>query len=323
MLAVLQLRCALRPVLSPLLPLAVLPAAAAPPSAARRGVGTQTPRWRARVDVAAKLSAAVAARQAQWDTASSGTDSFLIAGEGSLTAEALATKIHAAAARRHSDRCLRLTWALRDMVRDHSVHEAINKFRTSEGREASTLLLMAAREGFADSVDLLLEMQADTRLKTALGATPLHLAACSSDKTVSLLLSKGRAHTEARDAQGRTALHIAALLGNSNIAQVLLGFGARLDALDVNGKTPVDVAATPRLAAQMAKYVNGRRAFERQRDEPHLPSIVAPKLVLTAVGYCPEIDGKVVMLAKGIRVNKGRKGPNKPGQFVNWYSPRG
>lgn len=322
MLAALRLRGALRLALVPLLPLAALPAAAAPPSAARRGVGTQTPRWRARVDVAAKLSAAVAARQAQWDAAPSEADSLLIAGEGS-TAEALAAKIHAAAARRLSDRCLRLTWSLRDMVRDHSVHEAINKFRASEGREASTLLLMAAREGFADSVDLLLEMQADTRLKTALGATPLHLAACSSDKTVSLLLSKGRSHTEARDAQGRTALHIAALLGNSNIAGVLLGFGARLDALDVNGKTPVDVAATPRLAAQMAKYVNGRRAFERQRDEPHVPSMVAPKLVMTAVGYCPEIDGKVVMLAKGIRVNKGRKGPNKPGQFVNWYSPRG
>ena len=50
-----------------------------------------------------------------------------------------------------------------------------------------------------------------------------------------------------------------------------------------------------------------------------LPShIVAPKLVLTAVGYCPEEDGQVVQLKRGIRYAKRRQGPSAPRGRVNW-----
>ena len=36
------------------------------------------------------------------------------------------------------------------------------------------------------------------------------------------------------------------------------------------------------------------------------------------VGYCPEEDGKVVQLPRGIRYAKKRKGPSAPSGKVNW-----
>eukprot|EP00434_Breviolum_minutum_P000393 symbB.v1.2.000333.t1/scaffold22.1/size431876/1 len=65
--------------------------------------------------------------------------------------------------------------------------------------------------------------------------------------------------------------------------------------------------------------INTVRYFKALGTE--LPShIVAPKLVLTPVGYCPEEDGKVVQLTRGIRYAKKRKGPSAPRGKVNWYA---
>merc|ERR1711865_552820 len=52
--------------------------------------------------------------------------------------------------------------------------------------------------------------------------------------------------------------------------------------------------------------------------------VVAPKLVMTPVGYCPlDADGKVIALKRGIRFAKRRQAPSSPAGRVNWYAPRG
>lgn len=69
------------------------------------------------------------------------------------------------------------------------------------------------------------------------GSTALHISTNKGrTKTVNLVLELG-ANTEVLCAYKRTPLHYAAMSGRKDIAEILIKAGAKLDAVDEEGKT--------------------------------------------------------------------------------------
>jgi len=306
-----------------------------------RCVGTQTPLWRVRQEAATKASAAIAARQAQMHPACDGQ--LVPAGEALESAESLVAKAHSAAVNGNGRECLVLVWSLKDLPRDQAARRALNRpllpLDAAKGGGGGgggglaagspiSLLQAAAAAGMHASVELLLELGAKTCTKDEQGRTALHMAIENNFAMVArLLLARGRAHVDARDALGRTPLRLAADRGHTSAGRTLMYFGATIDAKASDGLTPLQ-AAKEQKGSKLGAFLEKHSKLMRKRsDEAGIvrkkSHIVAPKLVLTPVGYCPEEDGKVIQLKRGIRCNKSRSGPSSPKCIVNWYSPRG
>jgi ankyrin repeat protein len=70
------------------------------------------------------------------------------------------------------------------------------------------------------------------------GFTPLHLAASEGHAPLIEILMKFGAQVEARTNNFRTPLHIACLRGNLTVIQALVQHGADINAKDIDGNTP-------------------------------------------------------------------------------------
>lgn len=254
---------------------------------------------------------------------------MLASGIAAVSAETLAAKAHRAAVRKKEFDCLTLLWALRDLPREKSVLKAINKSRHgTSGASSMTLLQAASASGMEKSVDLLLDFPAKVNLKNEEGLSAIHLAAKFNFKrVVQVLVTKGSAPIDARDAQGRTALHIAAELGHQAVCRVLVNFCWNPYAEDAETRTAIESAKEKN--TQLADWMTAHAKKMRKRSDiiglvRSSQHTVAPKLVMTPVGYCPEEDGKVIQFKSGVRSPyKSRRGPTQPKGYVNWYAPRG
>lgn len=267
---------------------------------------------------------------ASWEGTSSGSLALTSGLEGAR-ASGIVSQAYSAALKGKDKECSSFIWALRDLPRDEAVMHAVNE---GHGDSKRTLLHVASKKGLEESVKLLLGLPAKLT-KDANGQTALHMAAIYSFPEVAqLLLTHGRAHVDVRDANGCTPLHIAAKRGRKGVARMLMRFGANPEAIDAAGKTPLSLAKDNQvLSSWLQQFVQKRNKITAGlRQVPlvkalgkELPShIVAPKLKLTPVGYCPvDENGNVIQLARGIRCNTSRKGPSAPRNRVNWYCPRG
>jgi len=84
-----------------------------------------------------------------------------------------------------------------------------------------------AREGSRSEMEQLLRSDARLRdTRSALGATPLHLAATNADTGPLQALIAAGANPNARDGEGRTPLHMAAFATRTTAARLLLHAGA-------------------------------------------------------------------------------------------------
>lgn len=104
-------------------------------------------------------------------------------------------------------------------------------------------ILNAARNGTAKDIETTLRREPNSRdLRTALGSTPLHLAAANAaPNSLKALLAAG-ADPNLRDKEGLTPLHVAAYSQNATHAQLLLESGAD-PALKTNaGRDPTSMA---------------------------------------------------------------------------------
>ena len=108
-----------------------------------------------------------------------------------------------------------------------------------------TALLMAARFGRRDIVELLLKQGTDPNAKDKkLGGTPLLAAAIHGDPAlITLLLANGADLNGQADKNGMTALMGAALAGQTAALQALLDKGAKIDAVDLYDRTALMWAA--------------------------------------------------------------------------------
>lgn len=298
-------------------------------SLSQRWVGTQTPLWRARQEAAAK------ARPVRQTSSNLPYEGKTLLSEGDP--KDLVSRAFDAARVHNEFECASLIWTLKDLPRDAKVREAVD---TPLGTPARTLLQEVAAQGLERPVSFLLEMAANVKHKDEHGRTALHMAALRNrGKVTKLLCSHGRANVNAKDSHGRTPLHLATDHGSTKAAKILVRFGADPRTVDGAGRMAIDdkTNAKGRTIPNRKDIVNWMKTCVVNREEQlkqlgeveyytnqRLPAhIVAPKLVLTPVGYCPEEDGKVIQLARGIRFKKRRRGPSAASCRVNWYAPRG
>jgi len=89
-----------------------------------------------------------------------------------------------------------------------------------------TPLYIAAKRGFAGTVEALLDRGADANALAEGGATPLYAACCGGHvDAVTVLLARG-AHTSVSTSDGSTPLHVAAALLSKRCVLALLAAGA-------------------------------------------------------------------------------------------------
>lgn len=101
----------------------------------------------------------------------------------------------------------------------------------------------AARTGSGDDVRRALKADPRQReARTAMGSTPLHLAATNPDTSALKALLAAGAEVNARDNDGATPLHMAAYSSRAPNVQMLLEGGADPLAKTDNGRDPTSMA---------------------------------------------------------------------------------
>ena len=101
----------------------------------------------------------------------------------------------------------------------------------------------AARDGSGSDVSRLLKAEPRQRdSRTALGSTPLHLAATNPDTSAMKALIAAGADPNARDNEGATPLHMAAYSSRAKNTQLLLEAGANPLLKTDNGRDPGSMA---------------------------------------------------------------------------------
>ncbi|CAL1172329.1 unnamed protein product [Cladocopium goreaui] len=285
----------------------------------KRWIGVQTPLWRERQQAIARSKALQP------------PPPFLGGDPGSVASSSSATELlqsaYNAAEEDQEFECSCFVWTLKSRPRSAEIRKAIDSSVDESGR---SLLQVLSGKGLVRPMTYLLDMQANVARRDSSGFTALHATAQNDQSEAALLLlSRGRAPTNVRNAMGDTPLHLAIDKNSRAMVKMLMRFGADPSCLDTR---PWSDAEAQKLVDWSKKYserakqligkINTVRYFKALGSE--LPShLVAPKLVLTPVGYCPEEDGKVVQLPRGIRYAKKRKGPSAPSGKVNWYAIRG
>ncbi|XP_039544122.1 ankycorbin isoform X3 [Pimephales promelas] len=110
----------------------------------------------------------------------------------------------------------------------------------SEGKSA---LHVAATQGQAECLAVILTYGADVSLQDASGFTALHLAAKNNHPECAKKLLQAKCVVDAPDSSGKMALHHAAASGNSAIVQLLCEHKCHVNLEDLDGLTPLLLSA--------------------------------------------------------------------------------
>jgi ankyrin repeat protein len=113
----------------------------------------------------------------------------------------------------------------------------------ARGLREETPLHMATYDGHREVAEVLLASQADLDARNTAGETPLHLAARKGYRDLVELLLDHHADVNAKDRQDATLLHAAVAAGHKEVIGLLLSQNADLGARDKAGRTPKAVAA--------------------------------------------------------------------------------
>jgi ankyrin repeat protein len=132
----------------------------------------------------------------------------------------------------------------------------------AKNKKQETALLLAAENGHAKIVNLLLESGADFRARDENGLTALLLAAQAFNpqaSVVELLLAKGEDANET-DSNGNTALMLAARGGAFQIIEPLINGGADVKAKNKEGWTALRHAKESKETWTFQQYAEQQRA---------------------------------------------------------------
>jgi hypothetical protein len=125
-------------------------------------------------------------------------------------------------------------FGFRDLA-EHLIAENPEHSSCQEG----TLMHIAALEGHANILSLLLEHGADLESRDSAGHTPMHLAFLYGKFEAGQCLLDRGANIDAQDKDGWTPLHSAAFGGQVDRARILLERGAAINTPDNGGRTPL------------------------------------------------------------------------------------
>lgn len=127
-------------------------------------------------------------------------------------------------------------------------HSAEIDAQTERGE---TALILAAKSGYADVANVLLEAGADPLLgEASYGDTALYIAAMHGyTDVVKLMLTKGVDPNLRNPNTGETPLWVAAMDNRLDVIAVLLASGADPGIADAKGKTPLQMITNPEVLA--------------------------------------------------------------------------
>ena len=129
----------------------------------------------------------------------------------------------------------------------------------------TTMLMLAARSGNFDSVDILIKAGARVYPNNVFGDSALLIASYGGhEKIVDILLSKGA--SIGANPKGWTPLHYAAFAGHPNIAKKFIKPGVNIDRTTDNGLTALMVASMNG-HIEMVKILLSHKADIQLRDE--------------------------------------------------------
>lgn len=106
-----------------------------------------------------------------------------------------------------------------------------------------TLLMLAAEQGLADAVKVLVDHRARTELRTADGATAVMYAAWGGHEAVIQALANAGAELDATNDDGKTALMAASARGHLGVVRALLDRGVAVDRVASHGWSALMYAA--------------------------------------------------------------------------------
>lgn len=189
-----------------------------------------------------------------------------------------------------------------DFDRQTPLHAAVNATIASQltnagaqvdarDRSGFTPLHVAAADGYADIVELLLALGADVDARDTNGRTPLHEASTGGHFDVAEKLFACGAHVDPRDeAMGWTPLHLATQHEYVHVMSLLISKGADVNAWDSSGYTALHMAAlgeSPAVAKVLfeanvltdLRNANGQSAIDivRERDIPAMVKVFSDR----------------------------------------------
>ena len=107
----------------------------------------------------------------------------------------------------------------------------------------ATAMMLAARNGSLEAVEVLIAAGASMGVATPTGTTTLMQAVANGSLPVVAAILRAGAELDARDKTGATAVSISATMGFTDVARLLANAGASLDIADQQGSSPLLVAA--------------------------------------------------------------------------------
>ena len=153
-------------------------------------------------------------------------------------------------------------------------------------RRGRTPLHQAVWQGHVESMQLLIEADANLDQSDTDGATPMFLAAQHGHVDVVRYLAEAGAHIDKGDTDGATPLWIAAQYGHVDVVRCLAEAGAHIDKVDNGGTTPLRIAAQDG-HVDVVRYLEkaGARKDKGQWPWWHYP--------LSCWSRCPQRSGQL------------------------------
>jgi 26S proteasome non-ATPase regulatory subunit 10 len=116
-----------------------------------------------------------------------------------------------------------------------------------------TPLHLAVSKSNLDVCKILLSHGASSRVRDKRGQLPLHRAAAAGNLPIVKLMLENKSPVSATDVDGMTALHHAVSEGNGDVAVELLKNGAEVDKEDAEGRKAIDCAPDSKVRGYIIK----------------------------------------------------------------------